>query len=42
METIAHLEEWKKTEGETAQQEQERLLHQVKSDNQEMGSIEKR
>ena len=36
------MQEWMKTEKETPQQEQERLLHQVKADNQEMGSVEKR
>lgn len=36
------MEEWKKTEEETPQQEQERLLQQVKADNLEMGSVEKR
>ncbi len=41
-EATAHMEEWMKTEEETPQQEQERLLRQVKADNQEMGSIEKR
>lgn len=37
-----HLQEWKRTEEETPQLEQERLLLQVKADNQEMGSVEKR
>ena len=36
------MEEWIKTEEENPQQEQDRLLQQVKADNQEMGSIEKR
>lgn len=31
-----------KSEEETPQQEQERLLHQVKADNQEISSVEKR
>ena len=42
MDITVHLDEWKKMEEETPQQEQERLLHQVKADNQEMGSVEKR
>lgn len=42
MEVTGHLQEWKRTEEETPQLEQERLLHQVKADNQEMGSVEKR
>jgi hypothetical protein len=42
MEVTGHLQEWKRTEEETPQLEQERLLQQVKADNQEMGSIEKR
>lgn len=42
MEVTDHLQEWKRTEEETPQLEQERLLHQVKADNQEMGSVEKR
>lgn len=41
-EATVHLEEWKKSEEETPQQEQERLLHQVKADNQEISSVEKR
>jgi len=36
------LEELKKQDMETPQQEQERLLQQVKSDNQEMASLEKK
>lgn len=42
MDVTLHLEEWRKVEEETPQQEQERLLQQVKADNQEFGSIEKR
>ena len=41
-EVTASLEECKKTKEETPQEEQERLLQQVKADNQEMGSMEKR
>lgn len=41
-EVAASLEEWKKAASETPQQAQERLLRQVKDDNQEMSSIDKK
>ena len=37
-----HLGELKKQDMETPEQEQERLLQQVKNDNQEIASLEKR
>ncbi|XP_064385371.1 intraflagellar transport protein 74 homolog [Halichondria panicea] len=41
-EAVQRREEWREKEKETPQKERERLLGQVKADNQEMASIEKR
>lgn len=38
----AKRDEWKLKEQETPEQERERLLKQVKRDNQEIASLEKR
>ena len=40
-EAIERRDEWREKDKETPQEERERLLQQVKADNQEIGSIEK-
>lgn len=40
-EAIDRRDEWREKDKETPQEERERLLQQVKADNQEIGSIEK-
>ena len=39
---IAKRDEWRSKEQETPEQERERLLKQVKHDNQEISSLERR
>ena len=39
---IAKRDDWRSKEDETPEQERERLLQQVKQDNQEIASLEKR
>ena len=41
-EAIHRRDEWREKDKETPQKERERLLEQVKADNQEIASIEKR
>ena len=41
-EVIAKRDEWRSKEDETPEQERERLLQQVKQDNQEISSLEKK
>ena len=41
-EALQRRDEWREKDKETPQKERERLLEQVKSDNQEIASIEKR
>ena len=40
-EAVDRRDEWREKDKETPQEERERLLQQVKADNQEIGSIEK-
>ena len=40
-EAVERRDEWREKDKETPQEERERLLLQVKADNQEIGSIEK-
>lgn len=40
-EALQRRDEWREKDKETPQEERERLLQQVKADNQEIGSIEK-
>ena len=41
-EAVLKRDEWREKDKESPQEERERLLRQVKTDNQEIGSIEKR
>ena len=40
-EALQRRDEWREKDKETPQEERERLLQQVKADNQEIGSFEK-